>query len=76
MILAVRSAPIETGDDRLLDVKSIHEAMASTARPTAGLPGRFVREKARRAVAAHIGNDDPIAGRAKAGATSTKLWMS
>src|SRR5207248_9870093 len=56
--------PGETRDDCLLDLEGIHQGddVESNGR-LLGIPERFAREKARRAIAAQIGDDGPVARR-------------
>src|SRR6267142_6076179 len=57
-------SPIETGNDCLLDLESIHQGddVESNGR-LLSIPERFAREKARRAIAAQIRDDGPVARR-------------
>ena len=57
-------APVEAGEDRLLDLERIHQGDdIDSERRRLAVADRFAREKARRAIAAQIGNDHPVAGR-------------
>ena len=58
--------PIEAGEDRLLDVESVHER--GDIRSKCGrlpVPERVRRKEARRAVPSQIGDDHPVSGRSK-----------
>ena len=56
--------PIETGEDRLFDLERIHQCddIGSDRRRLA-VADRLARQKARRAIAAHVGDDHPVARR-------------
>jgi hypothetical protein len=57
-------SPIETGDDRLLDLQGIHQSDGVHGQHRLlTITGCFIRKKSRRAIAAQIGDDDAVAGR-------------
>jgi hypothetical protein len=63
-ILAVRAPPVEAGERRLPDPESIHEGdEVGAKRRRLAVANRFAREKSRRAVAAQIWDDRPVARR-------------
>src|SRR5580698_488175 len=59
-------APVKASDDSCLDLESVHQSddVESDGR-LLGVPHRFAREKARRTVAAQIGDDHSVACRSQ-----------
>src|SRR6266536_1960311 len=61
-------APIKTGEDRLLDLQRIHQRDGvDRERRLLAIPERRTRKKARRAVAAQVRHDHPVARRRQHG---------
>ena len=57
-------SPVKTGEDRLLDLERIHQGDdIDRDRRLLAVPERVARKKARRAIAAQIGDDHPVARR-------------
>ena len=68
MMLAVRAPQSKPGDDRLLDLERIHQRDdVDGERRWLAIAERVARKKARRAIAAQIRNDHPVARRCQQG---------